>query len=378
MTIPVPPISFPRIDPVTEAILFFGIPGAPDVPTEREPEDAALLSVLANRLSTLAVDATKATPLQISPADMERLQVGRRSEAAVSLRMDAWAPKLQAELTSHGVASLVIKGPAMADAYGVRAWRSYRDIDLLVSPNDFVRARAVLGERGFSTPDALEPARKYFDRSCMEATTLARADGVVIDLHHHITPWIWGRRLSLQTLLTTSRRLEIATGTLTVPAIEDLLLIASLHVICDRSRPEHDLLIWRDIATLATAVDPQRAASRASAAGLSWVLRSVFAALPPYARPRELQERLDDARPSWSDRVRLRGIIPRSGVGAHMAARAFRLPLPNAAAYVAGYLVPSRAFLRIRYGRPRAYAAWWRDSTGRYRSDLARPRPNTR
>ena len=65
------------------------------------------------------------------------------------------------------------------------------------------------------------------------------------------------------------------------------------------------------------------------------------------------------------DRLRLRGLLP-PGIGSrHQVGLVFRLPIPNSVAFLAGYLGPSRSFLRERYGAPWAYGRWWGDAFAR-------------
>ncbi|HEX5914128.1 MAG TPA: hypothetical protein VFY54_13450, partial [Rubrobacter sp.] len=81
----------------------------------------------------------------------------------------------------------------------------------------------------------------------------------------------------------------------------------------------------------------------------------------------ELVRHLGAARPGRADGFRLRHLLPPAVGSRHVIGQAFRLPFPNAVSFMAGYLVPSRAFLTGRYGSPNAYGQWWGDAFGRLR-----------
>jgi hypothetical protein len=63
-------------------------------------------------------------------------------------------------------------------------------------------------------------------------------------------------------------------------------------------------------------------------------------------RPRPLMDRLGTPQPPPGDAFRLRRLLPPALGSRHQIAQVFRLPAPNAMAFLAGYVVPSREFLR--------------------------------
>lgn len=350
----------------TVQALFHGIPGAP---SGAEPEDWARdLHVIGHhRLAGLALAAAAADGTRLDQRTDYLLTQARDSDVVRSMAAEAAAPAAISRLREAGVSSVVTKGPGIADTYPQPALRPFRDIDILVPQEGFVLAKEALEATGFhSLPDRERP-RAYFDLHCREAVNLFRDGGTSVDLHHHIPPWIWGRRLRFADIRDRAQPFQLPTGRIPVADRVHNLLIACLHLISDGGRPGQTLLIWRDLVSVARATDPRGGAEEARRIGLDWCLAFVLRALPMYARPTELLRELGAARPGRADGFRLRHLLPPAVGSRHVIGQAFRLPFPNAVSFMAGYLLPSRAFLTGRYGSPNAYRRWWGDAFGRLR-----------
>jgi hypothetical protein len=350
----------------TEQALFYGIDGAP---SGSGPQDWAqdLHVIVHHRLAGLALAAVTADGATLDHRTEDLLTQARDTDMVRSMASEVAAPAAIATLREAGVSSVVTKGPGIADTYPQPALRPFRDIDILVPEEGFLRARRALEATGFhSLPDRERP-RAYFDLRCREAVNLFREDGTSIDLHHHVPPWIWGRRLSFRDIRDRARPLQLPAGIVPVAARLHNLLIACLHLISDGGRPGQTLMIWRDLASLAHTTDPRMGAEEAQRVGLDWCLAFVLRALPEFARPRELLRHLGRTRPDRADAFRLRHLLPPAVGSRHVVGQAFRLPFPNAVSFMAGYLLPSRAFLKRRYGSPNAYHRWWGDAFGRLR-----------
>jgi hypothetical protein len=350
----------------TKQALFHGIEGAPSGAT---PEDWArdLHPIAHHRLAGLALAAIAADGTKLDRRTEELLTQTRDTDVVRSMASEVAAPAAIARLQDVGVPAVVTKGPGIAATYPEPSLRPFRDIDILVPPERFVLAKRALEATGFHRLPERQRPRRYFDLRCREAVNLFRDDGTSIDLHHRIPPWIWGRRLSFRAIRDRARPFELPAGDVLVADRLDNLLIACLHLISDGGRPGQTLLIWRDLVSLAHATDPQIAAAEARRVDLDWCLALILGALPPFARPLELLDRLGPPRPRWGDAFRLRHLLPPAVGSRHVVGQVFRLPLPNAASFMAGYLVPSRSFLRDRYGSPNAYGRWWGDAFGRLR-----------
>jgi hypothetical protein len=104
------------------------------------------------------------------------------AKKAWSCYVDQVTAAVTTQFETHGVASILLKGPGFeALLYDVTDGRFYRDTDLLVQLRDQARAEHLLVESGFVRIDrdepALGPAPKYartFRREC---------DGAIVDLH---------------------------------------------------------------------------------------------------------------------------------------------------------------------------------------------------
>jgi hypothetical protein len=79
-----------------------------------------------------------------------------RLRAAEALAIDSLTARMTEELETRGVETIVLKGPAIADwLYRDGPVRAYGDSDLLVAPENWERAHAIMKELGFE--DALGP-----------------------------------------------------------------------------------------------------------------------------------------------------------------------------------------------------------------------------
>jgi hypothetical protein len=376
---------FRPIGPVTEAALFGDLEGSPPAPSDPSAWDRELPALLHHRLAGLALAAALRNEVQLHEETRSQLHASQLRSTARALAVESTALEAIGALDARGIPAVVTKGPGIATAYPQRSLRPYGDLDALVHPEWFEVALRVLHTLGYEEYfDGGEP-RSYFDRYCREGVNLVREDGGSIDLHHHVPPWVFGERLRFAQLYAASSEEEVAGGRVRVVDPAHNLLIAALHVISDRRvYPGHKLLTWRDVVTLAHACDAEVAATEARRMELDWYLAFILRQVPASMRPRALVQRLGHPRLRRTDAFRLRRLLP-PGIGSrHQIAQAFRLPLPNAGLFLAGYVVPSREFLERRFGSRRAYLAWWRDAFLRFRAsgttgptDLASDTPRT-
>ena len=241
-------------------------------------------------------------------------------------------------LDKAGLPYVVTKGPGVAACYPVITDRPFSDLDILVARGDFQKALAVIGRAGYQEDAVSQQPWPYFDRSCREAINLKRPDGGSVDLHHHIPPWLWGKRLLFPGFLERSQVRRLFGADLRVASAEDNLLVTALHVVSDRNQPGRTLLTWRDVAQLAGVADPAVAAELALQAGLAGWLLAILAALPTPLRPAPLLSRLAarPAVPRPAHVVLLCSVaVSRMGV---RSSQPLRLPIPAGIAYLAGMI----------------------------------------
>lgn len=351
-----PPL-FPPIREAATAALFSGIQGAPQAPIEPDAWRLDLPVIVDHRLAGLALAATETAGVDLDAETLSSLRQAHARQSARSLLVEARAVEVAKALEERGIPQVVTKGPGIARAYPDTSMRPFGDIDLLVPPQRFGAGLTALSELGFR--EAGPEPRRYFNRVCREAINLKREDGASIDLHHHIPPWVWGARMGFADVLARSEELAVPTGTLRIAGPVHNLMIAGLHVISDRGRPGHSLIVWRDIVALSHACEPESVVREARSCRLDALLAFVLRELPSFAQPRGLLDRLGPARPSSADAFRLRMLLP-PGIGSrHQISQAIRLPVVNGLAFMAGYLLPSQAFLRSRFGSRWSYVKWW-------------------
>jgi len=357
---------FPSAGPATLAALFHGVDKGPMAPTDPDTWSRELQVILQQRLTGLAVATIRASGVQPHPETRSALEEAQRLQAVLALNIEATAMEAAQGLHRATIPFVVTKGPGIASVYPQRSLRSFADIDVLVPPRLFEKAHSLLINLGYKEYFGRGP-RDYFNRWCREGVNLLREDGASIDLHHHVPPWVWGGRMSFVDFLAGSEPINLSGGTLPVASPAHNLLITTLHVISHRGHPGHKLLMWRDLVELSRVSDPRTVVRIAQDAQLDWLLAFVLRALPPFARPRELLEAVGATRPRTGDAFRLHRLLPPALGSRHQVAQIFRLPVPNAVAFLSGYLLPSQAFLHERFGNKYAYSRWWRDAFGHFR-----------
>lgn len=343
---------FPHLPPVTEAVLFSGLPGALPLPEEPSSWLAETESLIQSRLASLGLQVAADQELVLHPSCQSALYSQARNESIKILGLEGLATRMSAALTAEGITALVIKGPSLTKSCPALALRTFTDLDLLVHPRDFPRARVLLMDSGFRDIN-LEP-RSSFTYKVREGVNMSRG-GLSVDLHHHIPPWLWGTRIPFQDL--TDRSTECVPGTRCVDIIDNLL-IEALHLVSHMGAFGPRLQIWRDIAVIAQNVAPHHVVERATKYGLAWWLKEALLALPEAVRPAELLALLSDAAPRIGERFRLRRLTPPSFGSRHQVGIVFRIPLGSALHFLAGYAFPSRSFLSIRIGKV-SYTKWW-------------------
>ena len=171
-------------------------------------------------------------------------------------------------LDTGGIRAIAYKGPAIAAvAYGNISLRQFWDLDVLVDPRDYRRARELLLSRGGYR------LRENYGWEC----SLIDATGIVyVDLHRHIAPDVWPGSLWFDRLWKRRQHVASAGGIPTLSA-EDMLVVLSIQLrkdawerkelrlskICDiaellRAWPTLD---WNSVAAAARRVGCQRALS---------------------------------------------------------------------------------------------------------------------
>ena len=173
-------------------------------------------------------------------------------------------------LESNGVPAIAFKGPALAAAaYGEPGLREFSDLDILVQPSTFIRARQTLIEHGYRPRCSDQRALESAVFQCFEDAFVADDGVAVLDVHWRIVP----RYLSFpdsESLWARARRAELQGRYVNTLAAEDLLLFLCVHGakhgwpllswICDLAGLIHrnDSLDWPVLFSRAESVRNRR------------------------------------------------------------------------------------------------------------------------
>jgi Uncharacterised nucleotidyltransferase len=161
------------------------------------------------------------------------VSVGAASSGARSHRLgtamavDAVSANVVSALRQAGIASLLLRGPAIARwLYADGETRAYRDVDLLVEPERQADAEAVIAglglvhrQAGFAPGESVDHASEW----------LCRRPSVVVDLHRRIEGVRADPAELWAALSSGSQRIDVAGETAEAPGEPALALIVALH-----------------------------------------------------------------------------------------------------------------------------------------------------
>ena len=150
--------------------------------------------------------------------------------AALVLALDAAAAIVVRSFDAHEISTILLKGPA------IRHWlypddpagRTYTDVDLLVSPSQFIAAERVLKDLGYRRPLGAYRDRTYTWELGSTWVHPTAAAPISIDLHrgfHGVRDWetFWTVMDADTTVI------EVAGAPVRIPAAAGCALISALH-----------------------------------------------------------------------------------------------------------------------------------------------------
>jgi hypothetical protein len=146
-------------------------------------------------------------------------------------------------LASHGIPALTFKGAALAlSAYGGLALRQFSDLDLLVRPRDFCRAKNLLLQHGHrpAFPTSSDKESRFlaglsgrreeaYLRSVSEYHLIRDRGAVDVDLHQHLTDCSFCFGLDLDSVWARLQDAGRTRAGWAAMSPEDLLLILCVH-----------------------------------------------------------------------------------------------------------------------------------------------------
>ncbi len=323
-------------------------------PTAEQLEDEAGI-ILREGLAPVAVHALDERP---DPASVRGGFRRTAFEAEMrSMAADVAGVKVLAELAAAGIPVAVVKGPAVA-RHHPKGWpRPYADIDLVVSRGQFGAAIACSERLGFAYSERAVPQWRWFDTVCREGINLHADAGGNIDIHHHVPPWVFGIRLPAEEVIGRAEPGAICGVPVPFASPEDLLVVAALHALNDLWKGKLGLSSWRDVLVLTTELGEERARGAFARAGLAWLYDLMAGELDRAVPEAGIGAGAASATVPLRARIRLDAIGWSGSTAAtrHRLSWATRLPLPRAAAFLAGSALPSPSYVKARHGTYRRY-----------------------
>ncbi len=212
------------------------------------------------------------------PPEIER---SLRSAYDANLRRSLWfaaeLARIMAQFESRQLRAVSYKGPVLAQSlYGDLGLRSFSDLDFLISPADFERAKQFLAEIGYRPSADLTPAvERLWLRIGYERSFDGAAGKNLVESQWALLPHFYGVDLPVDGLLARTGRTVVGGREMPCLSPEDSLLVLCLHA----AKHLWARLIWlSDIAgTLQNqTIDYALAASRARALGIARILGVSF------------------------------------------------------------------------------------------------------
>jgi len=220
-------------------------------------------------------------------AEVER---SLRSAYEENLRRSLWFAAELARIMQHferwQLRALPYKGPALAQSlYRDLGLRSFSDLDFLISPADFERAKRALAEIGYRPSATLNPAiespaaERLWLRTGYECSFDSAAGKNLVELQWALLPHFYAVDLRVENLLARAGRTVVGGSEVPCLSPEDSLLVLCLHA----AKHLWTRLIWlSDIAeTLRSysgthTIDYSLVFSRARALGIARILGVSF------------------------------------------------------------------------------------------------------
>lgn len=134
-------------------------------------------------------------------------------------------------LQENGVPIAIFKGAILSQmAYGEIALRAAGDIDALIRPQDFARARQLLASLGYEMNPKLTPRslNSHLNHHC-ELQFMRDEWFTIVDLHWALAPKSFVFKLETDEVMSRLQSVEIAGAKIKTLATEDLILYLSMH-----------------------------------------------------------------------------------------------------------------------------------------------------
>ncbi|NMC41352.1 MAG: nucleotidyltransferase family protein [Bacteroidales bacterium] len=152
-------------------------------------------------------------------------------------------------LNSEGIKSVLLKGLALeTTVYGNKGLRQMTDVDLLISRNDYLRARKILMENGFDSNSLKSGLHKPIMAWTGKHLPSLMRNGLSADIHLELFP---GRKNSLTSLMIDSARETMLERVKAfVPDPQLLFLYLVRHLYNHELNEESQLRLYADLVVL--------------------------------------------------------------------------------------------------------------------------------
>jgi hypothetical protein len=230
-------------------------------------------------------------PDPLVPGDvLTRLQTSAERNGIRNLEQSAELLRLLGRLDQAGIEAVPYKGPVLAaEVYGDVALREFVDLDILVNPQQAMKAVRLLEDDGYRPHHALTPRQERFLLRTGHDRKLIRDDRFVVEIQWALADSTHVLPRDLAPMFRRARLVPLGGSSVRTLSPEDMFLVlcvhASLHFwerlawVCDVAEA---IRRWPDL-------DASVLARRARAAG---AMRMVLLGL-------EMSERLVGVAPEW-------------------------------------------------------------------------------
>lgn len=196
---------------------------------------------------------------EIPPEALRSLKQAFQTNLHKAMLLSRELIRIVASLSAQGIEVLPYKGPAVAEiAYGDLALRQSGDIDLLIRPADFARAREAARNLGYRPHLKLSPAEeRAYLRSGYECSFDGEAGPNLLELQWAIQPRFYAVDFDMTALFERAVTVPVAGRPIKTLCPEDLLLVLCVHAakhawgrlvwLCDIARLMKTDLNWAEI-----------------------------------------------------------------------------------------------------------------------------------
>jgi len=198
-----------------------------------QPLDWALFERLAETHGLLPMAAARlgADPSLLPEPVVQELRDICHENARRSLWFAGELFSVMDSLSAAGIQAVPFKGPTLAAmAQGDLILRQFCDLDIMVRPRDWPRAKRALLDAGFTAKHKLTPReeRAYVASAC-DFTFHHGSVRNVLEIHWDFVPRFFAIRIPLRQLMARATTAELCGRRVPTLAAEDLLLCLAVH-----------------------------------------------------------------------------------------------------------------------------------------------------